>query len=116
MVPHPWLLWWVHQGAEIAQRANSLSQLLVLSQGIFLPYLPPKVMEMYLPKTSMGFVADDPNEPKDVGDASRRYHDSGKEKSFHLERTACCGPIFSVNEPVLRWLKDPDRRRYAMVF
>ena len=67
-------------------------------------------------KTSIGFVADDPNEPKDVGDASNRYHDSGKEKSFHLERTACCGPIFSVNEPVLRWLQDPDRRRYAMVF
>ena len=67
-------------------------------------------------KTSMGFVADDPNEPKDVGDASKRYHDSGKEKSFQLERTACCGPIFSVNEPVLRWLQDPDRRRYAMVF
>ena len=63
--------------------------------------------------TSMGFVADDPNEPKD---ASKRYHDSGKEKSFHLERMACCGPIFSVNEPVLRWLQDPDRRRYAMVF
>ena len=28
-------------------------------------------------------TSDDPNEPKIVGDASKRYHDSGKEKSFH---------------------------------
>lgn len=65
--------------------------------------------------TTLGYIADDPTDAKDLGDAAKRYYDAGTDTSCKGSWTPKCCPLFTVNEHVIDWLMHPDRDRYVMI-
>lgn len=62
-------------------------------------------------KTSMGFQADDPSDPAEIGKAAKRFFSSGTSASCWQETKPNCTFITTVNEHVVRWLGHTDRQR-----
>lgn len=62
-------------------------------------------------KTSMGFQADDPTDPAEIGKAAKRFFSGGTSASCRQETTPKCTFITTVNEHVIRWLGHSDRQR-----
>ena len=59
----------------------------------------------------MGFQADDPTEPKDLGDAAKRFFDAGSDLTCKGELIPRCCPLFTVNDHVVEWLLKEERAR-----
>ena len=62
-------------------------------------------------KTSLGFQADDPSDPAEIGKAAKRFFSGGTSASCRQETTPQCTFITTVNEHVIRWLGHSDRQR-----
>ena len=62
-------------------------------------------------KTSLGFQADDPTDPAEIGKAAKRFFSGGTSASCRQETTPKCTFITTVNEHVIRWLGHADRQR-----
>ena len=61
--------------------------------------------------TTMGFQADDPNDPAEVGKAAKRFISDGSSGNCLGQSVPKCSPIFTVNDHVIRWLLQPERQR-----
>ncbi|CAB4029259.1 Hypothetical predicted protein [Paramuricea clavata] len=61
--------------------------------------------------TSMGFQADDPTDPAEVGKAAKRFFSDGSSGNCFGQKTPKCSPIFTVNKHVIKWLLHPERQR-----
>ena len=61
--------------------------------------------------TTMGFQADDPNDPAEVGKAAKRFFSDGSSGNCLGQSVPKCSPIFTVNDHVIRWLLQPERQR-----
>lgn len=62
-------------------------------------------------KTSLGFQADDPTDPGEIGKAAKRFFSGGTSASCRTETKPNCTFITTVNEHVVRWLGHTDRKR-----
>ena len=61
--------------------------------------------------TTMGFQADYPTDPAELGKAAKRFFSDGKSGTFWEQRVSKCAPICTVNPHVVRYLQYPDRQR-----
>ena len=57
----------------------------------------------------MGFQADDPTDPAEVGKAVKRFFSEGANANSFSNMKSRCAPTFLVNEDVMSWLKHPTR-------
>ena len=62
-------------------------------------------------KTSLGFQADDPTEPGEIGKAAKRFFSGATSATCRQESTPQCTFITTVNDHVMRWLGQADRQR-----
>ena len=63
--------------------------------------------------TTMGFQADDPTDPSEIGKAAKRFFSDGTSANCRKELLSKTSPICTVNPHVVRWLLHPDRQRYV---
>ena len=61
--------------------------------------------------TTMGFQADDPTDPAEIGKAAKRFFSDGKSGNYRRELVSKSAPICTVNAHVVRYLLHPDRQR-----
>ena len=64
-------------------------------------------------ETTMGFQADDPTDPSQIGKAAKRFFSDGTNACIGKETAPKCTPLCTVNEHVVEWLLRPDRKRYV---
>ena len=62
-------------------------------------------------QTSMGFQADDPTDPAQIGRAAKRFFSDGTNACVGKENAPKCTPLCTVNAHVVEWLSKPDRKR-----
>ena len=61
-------------------------------------------------QTTMGFQADDPTNPTQIGKAAKRFFSDGTNGSS-AKKARQSAPLCTVNEHVMEWLLKPDRKR-----
>lgn len=61
--------------------------------------------------TTMGFQADDPTDPSEIGKAAKRFFSDGTSANCRQELLSKTAPICTVNPHVVRYLLHPDRQR-----
>lgn len=61
--------------------------------------------------TTMGFQADDPSDPVEVGKAAKCFFSDGANGNCFGQSIPKCCPIFTVNDQVIKWLLQPEHQR-----
>ena len=62
-------------------------------------------------QTTMGFQADDPTDPTQIGKAAKRFFSDGTNACIGKESSPKCTPLCTVNEHVVELLLKPDRKQ-----
>ena len=65
-------------------------------------------------QTTMGFQADDPTDPRELGKAAKRFFSDGTNATMRKENSPKCTPLCTVNEHVIDSLSKPDRKRWVL--